>query len=415
MIHRSDLSPAVRTILNKLPGLAGKESEAPMLPAECYNSPEFFEFEQKLVFARSWMCVGRMEQIATAGDYLAPTVAGEALLVVRKPDGGVHAMSAVCQHRGQLIATEAGQVGSNRVFRCPLHFWAYGLDGKLIGAPRVGAETLACLRESVKLPEVRVEIWHGFIFVNLDPEAAPLAPSLAKLEPFWENYKDAGLVAVPPAPADPTQPLPWNWKVHAENFTDAYHPEFVHVRTHDFAPSNHRDGGVQFTPMAADDNAIVRSVPLLKSDGGMMEEGWGEAAAFPAIQTLSPAQRKRLTFAMLPPSMTLMFAPGAIAYQLMTPISATATLASNDRVTAGGWLLPQSTLDLPDFKERTGRVREGAKKIWLQDIPVNLGVQAGKRSRFMPDSRYMPLEKTLVQFNAWLLRNYRTAWAAASE
>lgn len=416
MIHRSDLSPAVRAVLNKLPGLAGNEAAAPMLPAECYTSPEFFEFEQKLVFARSWMCVGRVEQIPSVGDYLAPNIAGEPLLVVRQADGGIRAMTAVCQHRGQLIAVEAGCTGSSRAFRCPLHHWAFALDGKLLGAPRVGAEILACLRETVRLPEVRVEVWHGFVFVNLDPQSAALAPSLAKLEPFWENYKDAGLVAVPPAPADPTQPLPWNWKVHAENFTDAYHPEFVHVKTHDFAPSVHPDGGVVFTPMGPEDNAIVRSVPLLQENGGMMEDGWGQAAAFPAISTLSPAQRKRLTFALMPPSMTLMFAPGAIAYQLVTPVSATATLASNDRVTAGGWLLPKSTIDSLDFKQRTDRVREGAKKIWQQDIPVNLGVQAGKRSRFVPESRYMlPLETTLVQFNAWLLRAYRTAWAAASE
>jgi len=167
--------------------------------------------------------------------------------------------------------------------------------------------------------------------------------------------------------------------------------------------------------MSETDNAIVRSVPLLQPDGGMMGDGWGLPPAFPPIAALSPAQRKRLTFAMLPPSMTLMFAPGAVAYQLITPIGVDATLASNDRVTAGGWLLPRSTIDLPDFKERTDRVREGAKKIWQQDIPVNLGVQAGKRSRFVPEGRYMPLETTLVQFNAWLLRAYRTAWAAASE
>jgi hypothetical protein len=167
--------------------------------------------------------------------------------------------------------------------------------------------------------------------------------------------------------------------------------------------------------MTDTDNAIIRSVPLLKPDGGMTEIGWGEPAAFPAIETLSPAQRKRITFAMLPPSMTLMFAPGVVAYQLVTPIGVEATLASNDRVTAGGWLLPRSTIDLPDFAARTSRVREGAKKIWLQDIPVNLGVQSGKHSRFMPPGRYMPLETTLVQFNAWLLRAYRTAWAAASE
>jgi phenylpropionate dioxygenase-like ring-hydroxylating dioxygenase large terminal subunit len=413
MIHRSDIPPSVRAVLNKLPGLAGHEAEAPMLPQECYTSAEFFDFEQKHVFSRSWIGVGRVEQIPKPGDYLAPLVAGERLLVVRNANGGIHALSAVCRHRGQLLAIEAGSAGASRSLQCPLHHWTYSLDGELLGAPRVPRETLECLRREAKLPHVRTEIWHGFIFVNLDPDAAPLAPSLAKLEPFWEGYNDADLVPVPPAPAD--KAVPWNWKIHAENFTDAYHPEFVHIKTHDFAPSVLANGGVTFTSMGHDDNTIIRSVPLLETDGGMMEEGWGLPPAFPPISTLSTEQRNRLTFAMLPPSMTLMFTPGNIAYQIITPVGADATLASNDRVTAGGWLLPRSTVDLPDFKERTERVREGAKKIWYQDIPVNLGVQAGKRSRFMDENRYMPLERTLVQFNAWLLRAYRTAWAAASE
>ena len=410
MLHRSDLSPAVRDILNRLPGLAGHESSAPMLPRECYTSPEFFEFERSVVFARSWMVVGHEQQIAKPGDYLAVTIAGEPLLVVRGEDGRIRAMSAVCQHRGQLVATESG---ATRVFRCPLHFWSYGLDGRLVGAPRVEREALACLRETTRLPAVRLEVWHGFLFVNLDLDAAPLAPSLAKIEPFWAGYTDADLVCVPPAPADKT--LPWNWKVHAENFTDAYHPEFVHRVTHDFAPSVHPVGGVVFTEMSAADNAIVRSVPLLRPDGGMTEEGWGEPAAFPPIQTLSDAQRERLTFVLLPPNMTLMFTPGSVAYQIVTAVAVNETTASNDRVTAGGWLLPRSTVESPDFAARAARVREGAKKIWLQDIPVNLGVQAGKRSRFLPDGKYQPLETTLVQFNAWLLRSYRAAWAATSQ
>jgi len=410
MLHRSDLSPVVRDILSRLPGLAGHEAAAPVLPRECYTSPEFFEFERIVVFARSWMCVGHEQQIAAPGDHLAVTVAGEPLLVVRGEDGQVRAMSAVCRHRGQVITTESGS--GARIFRCPLHFWTYGLDGRLVGAPRIEREALACLRERTSLIHVKLEVWHGFLFVNLDPDAAALAPSLAKLEPFWANYEDADLVAVPPAPADKT--LPWNWKIHVENFTDAYHPEFVHRGTHDFAPSVHPDGGVAFTGMSATDNAIVRSVPLLRPDGGMIEDGWGEPAAFPPIPTLSAAQRSRLTFAMLPPNMTLTFTPGSVSYQLVTPVSVTETMASNDRVTMGGWLLPRSTVALPDFADRAARVREGAKKIWLQDIPVNLGVQAGKRSRFAPDNLYQPLETTLVQFNAWLLRSYRAAWAATA-
>jgi phenylpropionate dioxygenase-like ring-hydroxylating dioxygenase large terminal subunit len=377
-----------------------------MMPAGCYTEPAFFDFEQKEVFARTWICVGRVEQVAEPGDCLATEVASEPVLVVRGEDGTIRALSAICQHRGEIIpCPEKG-----KALRCPLHFWTYDFQGRLAGAPRMGdAEAVHRLRQTVRLPTLRLELWHGFIFVNLDPEAPPLGPSLAKLEPLWAGYEATGLKALPPAMSD--KPLPWNWKVQVENFTDAYHPEYVHIGTHDFAPSVMGGDGVRFTEMKPGDNAIVRSVPMRTPDGGMMSDGWGAEAAFPAIATLPAEQRRRITFAMLPPSLTLMFAPGTVAYTLIRPTGVTATFAGSDRVTYGGWLLPQSTIDLPDFMDRCKAVSQGGSKIWAQDVPVNLGMQAAKSSRFLPDGIYGPLETTLQQFNLWLLEKYRATMA----
>jgi phenylpropionate dioxygenase-like ring-hydroxylating dioxygenase large terminal subunit len=403
---RKPRPPVVEALLEEVAELDTAAVQERMLPAGCYTAPEFFAFEQAEVFSRTWICVGRIEQVAEPGDCLATEVAGEPVLVVRGEDCTIRALSAICRHRGEIIpCPEKG-----KALRCPLHFWTYDLEGRLAGAPRMGdAETMQQLRQTVRLPTLGLELWHGFIFVNLDPQAAPLAPSLAKLEPLWPGYEATGLKALPPTMSD--TPLPWNWKVQVENFTDAYHPEYVHIGTHDFAPSVMAGDGVRFTAMRPDDNAIVRSVPMRRPDGGMMKDGWGEQAAFPAIATLPAEQRSRLTFAMLPPSLTLMFAPGTVAYTLIRPIGAEATLAGSDRVTYGGWLLPQSTLDLPDLGARCAAVSEGGTKIWAQDVPINRGMQAAKHSRFLPGGTYGPLETTLQQFNVWLLNAYRRAMA----
>ena len=398
------MNPELSAILDALPPYAGHEAAAPMLPRQCYTSPAFFEFEREAVFARNWVCVGRTDQLAEPGDAFSFSVAGEPLLIVRGVDGEIRAMTAVCQHRGHVLSCGGDQ--PKGLFRCPLHFWTYDLEGRLVGAPRMG-DALAKLRDTVRLPAVRSEIWHGFIFVNLDGEAPPLAPSLAKVEACWANYPEAEMVTVPPVQA--ANPLPWNWKIQLENFTDAYHPEFVHRGTHDFAPSVLEGSGVEFTLMADGDNAILRSVPMLSPDGGMMRDGWGAEAMFPPVAALSSRQHDWLSFVMVPPNLQLMFAPGAVSYTLLVPGGAEATYASSDRVTGGGWILPRSTVALPDFAERAAAVREGAGKIWAQDVPVNNAMQAGKRSRFMPDGIYGPLETTLVQFNAWLLRVYRRA------
>lgn len=402
--EHSNETPAetkVRRILDAVPD--DFNAATAMLPAECYTSPEFFEFERTEVFSHAWLCVGRVEQVANAGDCLFAQPAGEPILVTRTQSGELRAMSAVCRHRGQVISC----TGNQKTLRCPLHFWTYDLEGKLIGAPHMGREDTAHLRKAERLPSIKLELWHGFIFVNLDPEAEPLAPTLAKVEPFWAGYEDADLVGIPPRIAD--TPLPWNWKVQVENFTDAYHPEFVHRGTHDFAPSVTSDGGVVFTDMKPGDNAIVRTVPMLKPDGGMMRDGWGENPAFPPITTISAAQRQRLTFVMIPPSMTMVFAPNAIAFTLLSATGVEATYASSDRQTAGGWLLPRSSTELPDFGERAAMVLEGGAKIWAQDVPENMGMQKGKKSRFAPRGVYGPLETTLVQFNAWLINAYKRA------
>jgi phenylpropionate dioxygenase-like ring-hydroxylating dioxygenase large terminal subunit len=397
-------SPIVHDLLAEIAAFDRTAAQERMLPAGCYTEPDFFAFEQKEVFSRTWICVGRVEQVAQPGDCFSWEVAGEPILVTRGEDGEVHALSAICRHRGEIIpCPEKG-----RALRCPLHFWTYDMQGRLSGAPRMGdAEAVARLRKTVQLPNLRVELWHGFIFVNLDLDAAPLGPSLAKLEPLWAGYEATGVTALPPAMSD--SPLPWNWKVQVENFTDAYHPEFVHHGTHDFAPSLMPGDGVRFTEMKPGDNAIVRSVPMKKADGGMMEDGWGKNAAFPAIATLSPEQRSRVTFAMLPPGMTMMFAPGTVAYTLIRPAGAEATYAGSDRVTYGGWLLPRSTMELPDFRDRCAAVSSGGRKIWAQDVPVNVGMQAAKRSRYLPEGIYGPLETTLQQFNVWLLEAYTRA------
>ena len=230
-----------------------------MLPKQCYTSPAFFEFEREAVFARNWVCVGRADQLAAPGDAFSVSVPGEPLIIVRNETGDIRAMGAVCQHRGHVLS--CGGDRPNGLFRCPLHYWNYDLEGRLVGAPRMG-DALGALRETVRLPAVRTELWHGFIFVNLDGKAPALAPSLAKVEQCWQGYPEAEMVTVPPVQA--TNPLPWNWKIQLENFTDAYHPEFVHIGTHDFAPSTHPEGGgVEFTAMKDGDNAIIRSVPML--------------------------------------------------------------------------------------------------------------------------------------------------------
>ena len=75
-------------------------------------------------------------------------------------------------------------------------------------------------REDKALPKLKTELWQGFLFVNFDADAPPLAPRLGTVEAAIANYDLAA--AEGPRPAAPGR-FPWNWKVMFENNNDGYH------------------------------------------------------------------------------------------------------------------------------------------------------------------------------------------------
>jgi phenylpropionate dioxygenase-like ring-hydroxylating dioxygenase large terminal subunit len=74
------------------------------------------------------------------------------------------------------------------------------------------------------LKTLRLEVWLGFIFVNLDANAEPLAP---RLEPLKESFKNFHIEKMNVVSKEVTI---WktNWKILCENFIEAYHLDSVH-------------------------------------------------------------------------------------------------------------------------------------------------------------------------------------------
>lgn len=147
------------------------------LHADAYTTQRWYDFEQAAVFARSWQWVCHREKVAGRGDYVTTTVAGLPIIVVRNGAGDLRAFHNVCKHRAHEIL--AGE-GSSRSLRCPYHGWTYDLAGSLIAARRT--KNLVDFDPSgICLDAVGVEEFAGFVFVNLDPTAAPLRLQAADL------------------------------------------------------------------------------------------------------------------------------------------------------------------------------------------------------------------------------------------
>src|SRR5215468_1077482 len=193
-----------------------KRTEIPLegaraLPREYFTSPAIFAEEIDKLFFRSWLCAGRETRIARAGDYFVVEVGEASVIVVRDQDGIVRAFHNLCRHRGTRLCEAPAGCFSESI-RCPYHSWTYGLDGRLQGAP--STSDLDGFDESEwPLLAVPVEIWQGFIFVNLAPAQPPAAEMLLPLNDRVAAYNLRPLVSVRQEVYD----VAANWKLIVEN------------------------------------------------------------------------------------------------------------------------------------------------------------------------------------------------------
>lgn len=192
------------------------------LEAHYYTDPAIFENERKGLLARTWQYAGHASQVPNVGDYFAFELAGENLFCIRGRDEVVRCFYNVCQHRAHELLRETGNA---RVVVCPYHAWTYELSGELRAGPNIKSVP-GFDRSKVCLTEVKCEDFNGFLFVNLDPEAA-------SMEDWYPGVRDEIRAFVPHV--ERLQPLEWveipehcNWKVSVENYSECYHCPINH-------------------------------------------------------------------------------------------------------------------------------------------------------------------------------------------
>ena len=198
----------------------------PGLPGRDYHDEAVWKRERETVFARSWFCIGREEEIPAAGDYLARDVAGEGVLAVRGKDGAIRAFFNACRHRGTVLCDE-GRGNTKGAFVCPYHNWAYDLGGNLVGTPNVADGEGGFRREDFPLRGVACDTWDGFVFVHLGEEPRPLLEQLA-LEPDapleYERYRVGELRIAHRIVYE----VEANWKLIHDNYNECLHCPSVH-------------------------------------------------------------------------------------------------------------------------------------------------------------------------------------------
>ncbi|MFG2253937.1 aromatic ring-hydroxylating oxygenase subunit alpha [Streptomyces mirabilis] len=192
--------------------------------------PAYYEAEREAIFKRTWLNVGRVEQVPKPGHYFTKELAAAdtSLIIVRGRDQQIRAFHNVCRHRGNKLVWNdfPGEEvkGTCRQFTCKYHAWRYDLTGELTFVQQEG-EFFDLDKDDYGLKEVACDIWEGFVFVNLDPRQS-LREYLGDMAKGLEGYPFHEMTDVFTYKAE----IGSNWKLFIDAFAEFYHAPVLHQK-----------------------------------------------------------------------------------------------------------------------------------------------------------------------------------------
>jgi phenylpropionate dioxygenase-like ring-hydroxylating dioxygenase large terminal subunit len=195
-------------------------------------SPEHYEKERDAIFRKTWLNVGRVEQLPRAGSYFTKELdaARTSVIVVKGTDGTIRAFHNICRHRGTKLVwndyPKEETAGTCRQFTCKYHAWRYDLEGALTFVQQEG-EFFDLDKNDYGLVGVRCEVWEGFIFVNLDPNnTESVKDYMGALGAGLEGYPFGEMTQVYKYRSE----VGANWKLFIDAFAEFYHAPVLHAK-----------------------------------------------------------------------------------------------------------------------------------------------------------------------------------------
>ena len=191
------------------------------IPLSRYFDPAFAELERERLWKQTWQFVCREEDIPASGDRYRYDVGPLSWFVVRTGGGEIKAFNNACLHRGTQLC--AGH-GWSQTIRCPFHAWEWELDGSLKNIPSRW-DFPHVKSDQYHLPEAQVAIWGGYVFINPDPKAAPLAQFLGVLPEHFKAWEPENRFTA----FHLRKLVRANWKTTMEAFLESYHVVETHA------------------------------------------------------------------------------------------------------------------------------------------------------------------------------------------
>ena len=351
--------------------------QARAMPKSVYTSETFLAAEMEHIFGKEWYCVGRVSSLGHPGDYITFELANQPLMVVRGLDGVLRCQSNVCLHR---MSTLLEGRGNRRLITCPYHGWSYETDGKLRGAPAMQGNAGFC-KDNYRLPQVKCEVWLGWVLVSLNPGAIPVAEHFADVEDLIR-------------PFDLTNYTEWfnesfvwntNWKILAENFMESYHLPVCHAGT---------IGGLS----KLDEMICEPSPPHFNWHTILKEPHFRIACAHPNNTRMEGSLRRTTFLLALYPSLLITLTPGYFWYLSLHPKGPT-----HVHVTFGGGMC-NDFLNDPDVPELFSTLKTLLDKVNAEDKGCTERVYKGLCSDMATPGHLSHLERPNYDFATYLSR-----------
>lgn len=384
--------------------------QATTLPAEAYTSDAYFEWEVDNLVRREWMCVAHISQLPGIGDFINLDMIGEPLIVIRGKDGVVRTLSRVCPHRGMDIMPPGyGEPGSGpadrrasgtacghtRILMCPYHAWTFELDGELKGTPEMHkAEGFS--REDHGLRAWRTETWHGFIFVNFDGNAQPLAEQFSEMSEAvagWTGLEEMEVII------ERAWDCEFNWKVLFENFSECYHHIGAHSKTlQPLMPAK------ECWTEQEKRNFIFEHLPLKQSVADELNEAIAAGTQFPLREGMDHQRLHEWQIVLAPPCFMLFAGPNQIAWYRLDPLT-------TDRCRLLTTILvPKGARDLPQFEACHATALQALIDFHSEDMDICAALQRGLYGSGFQRGRMCHLEMPIWLFHRFLAARARGTW-----
>ncbi|MGI0149710.1 MAG: aromatic ring-hydroxylating oxygenase subunit alpha [Thermoplasmata archaeon] len=363
----------------------GEHLAAKTPPGSFYTDERIFRQEIEEFFCRSWLNLGREEEIANPGDFFTREIGNESIIVIRGTDGKARAFYNVCRHRGtRLIDVAEGT--KLRSIVCPYHGWTYSAEGRLVGAPHT--ESLVDFpKEEHGLYGIPLESWGGFVWANLDLEAPPLRNDFGRFFSKFDRFTLEKLRRV----SRITYEVDANWKVLVENYQECYHCAPVHPDLNRITP--YLSGEVH--------DYFVDGASRLPFSGGWMEFAkdytsmtWSGYTKRPVLAGMTEEDRRRVYYYAVFPNLLFSLHPDFLMIHRAWPVNPTHT-----RIECEFYFDP-ATMARPDFDP------SDALEIWdlinRQDWAVCERSQKGIQSRVWKGGRYSDQEPQVYDFDQYV-------------